>query len=680
MRKISTLLAFLFFTCLFAQTNQVMTPEKLWELGRVGLEDIHPSGKKSIYGVSRYNLNENSSMRELFEVDIATGESKALTQLNGKVYSATYLVGGEKIGFVYKGQYHIMDANGQNIKQLTEIPDGIQNVKVYERSGEIFLLFSKEFKTQKSTADLYPNLPKAEAMVTDDLMYRHWDSWSDDKNQHVCFTRLRLEGGKSLVFDYTDIMKDETFDSPMLPFGGAEDFELSPDAKNIAYVSKKKMGKDYAVSTNSDIYLYNIENKTTSNLTKGMMGYDKNPSWSPEGSFFSWTSMPKDGYESDVNELWLMDVKTGQKFKLVEKDYISSYVWAEEDRILYNHPKDGTEQLNEVEFTFKKNGIKRISQGELLTDQHNYNHFLYANGTIVIERQDMNQATELFALNKKNKLSQITKVNDNIYSSLLKSKVEKRMVTTTDGKQMLTWVIYPPDFDPSKKYPTLLYCQGGPQSQVSQFYSFRWNFQLMAANGYIVVAPNRRGLPGFGVDWNEDISQDWGGQAMKDYLSAIDDISKESYVDTENLGAVGASYGGYSVYMLAGIHEKRFKALISHCGLFNLESWYGSTEEMFFANWDIGGPYWDPAFKTSYTQFNPKNFVQNWDAPILVIHGGLDFRVPINQGMEAFQAAQLRNVPSRFLYFPNEGHWVLSPQNGLLWHSEFFGWLDKWLK
>jgi dipeptidyl aminopeptidase/acylaminoacyl peptidase len=663
----------------FLYSQNKMSPDMLWELGRVGLEDVSDDGEEVLYGVSYYDTDANSSTRELYMVDTEDDERKQLTNFGKRVYSASFLKDDDMIGFVMGGQYYTMDLESGELVKKTNIEGGISNVKAYPFDDQIMLVFSKEFKTMESLSDQYPDLPKAEAMITDDLMYRHWDTWSDDKSQHVCFTRLPWVNGKTEVMDFTDIMKGEAFDSPMLPFGGSEEFELSPDGEQIAYVCKKLSGKEYALSTNSEIYLYTIANAKTTNITEGMMGYDKNPSWSPDGKYFSWTSMPRDGYESDVNSLWIMDLESKEKLKLTENEHISGYSWADDDKIYIGLPKDGTQQIHEIEFRWKPGKSKRISTGTTLDSRHNYTGFVPAGKNLVVTRQDMNHATEIFMYDGKD-LMPVSKVNDALYAKIDSSHVEKRMIKTTDGKDMLTWVIYPPNFDPSKKYPTLLYCQGGPQSQVSQFYSFRWNFQLMAAQGYIVVAPNRRGLPGFGPEWNEQISKDWGGQAMKDYLSAIDAVSEEPFVDKEKRGAVGASYGGYSVYMLAGIHEGRFNALISHCGLFNLKSWYGSTEEMFFANWDLGGSYWDPKNDNTYKLFDPSNYVQNWTAPILVIHGGLDFRVPINQGMEAFQAAQLRDVPSRFLYFPNEGHWVLSPQNGLVWHSEFFGWLDKWLK
>ncbi|MGB0980102.1 MAG: alpha/beta hydrolase family protein, partial [Croceimicrobium sp.] len=383
----------------------------------------------------------------------------------------------------------------------------------------------------------------------------------------------------------------------------------------------------------------------------------------------------------DVNDLIVLDLKTKEKKHvlkssgLYDKYTINSFAWEDEDEFIVGIPYMGSNQIFEVEAKGNSWEFEKISKGD-----HNHNHFEIAKGGLLVARQDMNNATEIYFIKDNGKAKQLTHINDEIYASIGKSKVEKRMIKTSDGKDMLTWVIYPPNFDPAKKYPTLLYCQGGPQSMVSQFYSFRWNFQLMAAQGYIVVAPNRRGLPGFGREWNEKISKDWGGQPMRDYLAAIDAVAKEPYVDNDNLGCVGASYGGYSVYMLAGIHEGRFKSFISHCGLFDLESWYLSTEEMFFANYDLGGPFWEEANAASFSSFDPKDYVQNWNTPMLVIHGGKDFRVPENQGMEAFQAAKLMGVTARFLYFPNEGHWILSPQNGLVWHDQFFGWLDQWLK
>lgn len=675
MKKI-ILLLLVFSGSLFAQ-NKTMTPELLWELGRVSLDAVSPDGKNFVYGVTRYNIDTNRSNRDLYLMSVEGGEAKQLTNLKGGEYGAQFV--GNKIGFEHNGQFHLIDMNGENLTTITDIEGRASGFKAYsQKDGSIKLLFTHMVKTSVTPNEMYPDLPKAEFKVMDDLMYRHWDSWDDHKSSHLGYAQYSGEK----ITNFKDLMEGQVFDSPVPPFGGSESYTMSPDGNTVVYEAKKLKGKDFAEQTNSDLYLYNLKTSQEKNISEGMMGYDKNPQFSPDGKKIAWLSMKTNGYESDVNDLVVMDLATLKKTKVLatagKYDDLTfhSFAWEEKDELYVGVPIGGSNHIFEVELKGEKVEIKRITTGDF-----NYNHFEPAGDYLIVERQDMNNATEIFKFNEdKGTATKLTGINDAIYNSIARGKVEKRMVKTTDGKEMLTWVIYPPNFDPNKKYPTLLYCQGGPQSQVSQFYSFRWNFQLMAAKGYIVVAPNRRGLPGFGREWNEQISGDWGGQAMQDYLSAIDAVSTEPYVDKENLGCVGASYGGYSVYMLAGIHEGRFSSFISHCGLFDLESWYLATEEMFFANFDLGGPYWKPENEKTYERFDPKDYVQNWDTPILVIHGGLDFRVPENQGMQAFNAAQLRGVPSRFLYFPNEGHWILSPQNGLVWHDQFFGWLDKWLK
>ncbi len=660
---------------LSAQSN-VMTPEKLWELGRVGLDAVSPDGKSFVYGVTRYDIKANSGNRDLYLMDIKSGAITQLTNLEGGEYGAHFIANG--VAFNHGGQLHWIGTDGTGLKALTDIEGGVSGAKAYSHpDGALRILFSKSFKTAETPAEMYPELPEAEFRVIDDLMYRHWDSWDDYESMQVCLSRYKDSPAKGFL----NIMEGSKFDSPVPPFGGSESYVLSPDGKYIVYESKRLGGKDFAEQTNSDLFLYNLESGSTTNLSEGMNGYDKNPQFSPDGSKIAWLSMATNGYESDVNDLIIMDLASKKKTHVLKSSgnydqyTFNSFAWEEEDELYVGIPTMGSNQIFEIEKDGDSWEFEKITKGD-----HNHNHFEIVEDGLLVARQDMNNATEVYFIKENGKAKQLTHVNDELYGSIAKSKVEKRMVKTTDGKDMLTWVIYPPDFDPNKKYPTLLYCQGGPQSQVSQFYSFRWNFQLMAAQGYIVVAPNRRGLPGFGREWNEQISKDWGGQSMRDYLAAIDAVSKESYVDESNLGCVGASYGGYSVYMLAGIHEGRFKSFISHCGLFDLESWYLTTEEMFFANYDLGGPYWEEAHAPGYTSFDPKDYVQNWNTPMLVIHGGKDFRVPENQGMEAFQAAKLLGVPARFLYFPNEGHWILSPQNGLVWHDQFFGWLDQWLK
>lgn len=685
MKRIASFILALATTTTFAQ-SQVMTPELLWELGRVSLETVSPDGKTLVYGVTHYDIDENKSNRNLYSMGTDGQNKKQLTDMEGSEYGAYYIKGGEEIAFSHKGQVYTMSADGNDVKQLTDIEGGISNANVYDlKDGRLALLFSKSVKIEKTTEDLYPNLPEAEAYIIDDLLYRHWDSWSDAEYNHLCLAFL--EEGASTVNNFTDLMEGEPYDCPLNPFGGSESFTISPDGKKVVYEAKKLQGREWAESTNSEIYMYDVGSGKTSVLTDGLKGYDKEPKFSPDGSKLAWMSMKTPGYESDVNDIIIHDMESGNRMHVLvaadeyDTKTFQSFGWANERTIYAGVPYMGSNQVFRVSLPKSITESGDVSITKVTKGDYNYNHFELAGKSLIIDRQDMNNATEVYSVSlKKGEALQLTQENDELYSGLNIGKVEKRMVKTSDGKDMLTWVIYPPDFDPNKKYPALLYCQGGPQAQVSQFYSFRWNFQLMAANGYIVVAPNRRGLPGFGREWNEEISGDWGGQAMRDYLSAIDDVKKESYVDENRLGCIGASYGGYSVYYLAGNHDKRFKTFISHCGLFDLENWYLTTEELFFANQDLGGPYWKDANRDTYERFDPKDYVRNWDTPILVIHGGKDFRVPEAQGMAAFQAAKLKGLEARFLYFPNESHWVLNPQNGLIWHDQFFKWLDKYLK
>jgi dipeptidyl aminopeptidase/acylaminoacyl peptidase len=663
-----------------------MTSETLWELGRVSLD--HVSNGKALFGVTNYNLEKNKGNRELFIADLKSNKTTQLTDSKTSKHSGFLVRGGNSYVYIQKDQLYISKihpGNAEKGKKLTAIKGGIGNAKIVELDdGRILLTFSKRVKLDETPLERHPDKPMAEYSVHDDLMYRHWDRWTDYSYNHIAFSIIDLNN-KSPKTNYTDIMAGEKFHSPMPPFGGSESFDISANGRYILYASKKLIGKDFTTHTNSKIYLYDRETKRTSTLN-GLEGYDNNPTFSPDGQNIAFTAMPEDGYESDVNQLYVIPRdQSGEKraiIPIIPAEYINSYKWIDNKTIIYNETTEATQQIRRLDLIKGKNGLAARRTKELTNGDFNYGEFGVSGDLIITERQDHNNATEIFKINSKKYVSPapLTKVNKGIYDSIEIGNVEKRWISTSDGKKMLTWVFFPPNFDAEKKYPTLLYCQGGPQAAISSFYSFRWNFQLMAAKGYIVVAPNRHGVPGFGKEWNEQISNDWGGQAMRDYLAAIDTLAQESYVDENKLGAIGASYGGYSVYMLAGIHNNRFKALISHCGLFNMESWYLSTEEMFFANKDVGGPYWQANVPKAYTEFNPRNFVQNWTAPLLVIHGGKDFRVPVNQGIEAYQAAQLRGIPSRFLHFQNEGHWILNPQNGLVWHTEFFSWLDKWLK
>lgn len=659
--------------------QEKMTPELLWKLGRVSGEAVTPDGKNVIFGVSQYDVNENKSERNLYTIPVSGGAVKQLTEAAGAESIVHIDPKTGLIWFIYKGQLWTMNGDGSAKKQVTDYQDGLSNVRISPDGKHI--LFSKEVQILKiHSTDRYPELKKSDAYVFDDLMYRHWDTWEDGKFQHIFYATF----GNGKIGEARDIMKDEPYDCPQMPFGGREDAIWSPDGKFIVYATKKKFGKEYAQSTNTDIFIYDLASGRTTNLTEGILGYDTAPAFNQNGSRMAWLSMDEDGYESDKNDILVYDFKSLKTYNLT-KDWdgtVASWQWSNDgSRIYFVAPVKGTEQLFEISNIsdpgkFTARNIRQVTKGVF-----DINGIIGQSGNqLVVSRTDMNHAAELYRVDlKSGLLNQLTSVNNIIYSRLALSKIEERHIRTTDNKDMLAWVIYPPDFDPSKKYPTLLYCQGGPQSALSQFYSFRWNFQLMAANGYIVIAPNRRGMPGHGVKWNEDISGDWGGQPIRDYLSAIDDISKESYVDKDRLGAVGASYGGFSVYMLAGVHNNRFKTFIAHDGLFDLRSWYGTTEELWFANKDIGGPYWGSKVPQSYKQSSPIEFADKWNTPIMIVQGGIDYRVPVEQGLEAFQLAQLKGIKSRLLYLPGENHWVMGAQNAIVWQREFFKWLSETL-
>ena len=618
--------------------QQILSPEALWKLGRVSAIGISKDGKSIVYKVATPSVEENKSNSKFYTIPVTGGNAVEIQENDTKNL--------------------VVDKNIS--------PDGK------------YILSSQEVKTENVLGkDFYPELEKSEAQIYDGLDYRHWDTWNNGTHNHVFYAINK--GSKATPID---IMKGEPFDSPQKPFGGDEDYIWSLNSKSIIYVCKKKFGTAYATSTNTDLYEFDIETKTTKNLTENNPGYDTNPAFSPSGDL-TWLQMKRDGYEADKNDIIVrfkgMDINLTANWD----GSVESFKWSPDGKKIYfTAAIDGTIQLFEVNFpglTKIAVTVKQVTSGDF--DVHGIVGI--SGDNIIVSRTDMNHADEIYSYNLKKKIvTQLTKTNDETYSKLALPKFERRYVTTTDGKKMLVWVILPPNFDKTKKYPTLLYCQGGPQSPLTQFYSFRWNFSLMASQGYVVVAPNRRGMYGHGQAWNEQISKDWGGQVMDDYLSAIDDVSKESYVDKSRLGCIGASYGGYSVYYLAGIHNNRFKTFISHDGVFNTQSMFGTTEEVFFNNWDFGGAYWEKdnvAAQKAYNQFNPINFVDKWNTPILIIQGGKDYRVCIGQAQEAFQAAQLKGIKSRFLYFPEENHWVLKPQNGMVWQREFYKWLKETL-
>jgi dipeptidyl aminopeptidase/acylaminoacyl peptidase len=620
-------------------TDKIITPEDLWQLKRLSPLGLNQAQTHLLYRVTVPNIESNGFDSKVYQVPVNGGSSQLVESYQGLV-------------------------TNKNIS-----PD--RSKKLFHEAVKIDSVLG---------SDRYESLSSSDAYVFDDLNYRHWDTWNDGSFKHVFYQDLASE-------EKIDIMQDEPYSAPQSPFGGDEDYIWGLQGQHIYYVSKKVQGVDYVTSTNTDIYRYTLSTKETINLTADNLGYDKSPAFSSKGQL-AWLRMKTPGYEADKSDIMIMLDDTVLNLTGHWDESVQSFFWSNDaSRIYFTAATAGTIQLFQVSLPNRLNA--KTKTDALVIEQLTEGMFdvngivAEVDGKLIVTRNSMNAAREIYTFNIKDKsLQALTTANDEFYASKDLPSVKKRMVKTADGHDMLVWVIYPPNFDESKKYPTLLYAQGGPQSPLSQFYSFRWNFQLMASQGYIVVAPNRRGMPGHGVAWNEAISKDWGGGAMQDYLDAIDDISKESYVDNERLGMIGASFGGYSVFYLAGHHEKRFKTFISHDGVFDFRSMYGTTEELFFVNHDIGGPYWDKdntAAQKSYNDFNPSNFVENWDTPMLVIQGGRDYRVPIGQGIQAFQAARLLGLKSRLVYFPEENHWVLTPQNGLVWQHEFFKWLDDTL-
>ena len=649
-----------------------LTPEALWAMGRIN--SVHPDAKtgKIAYTVSYYSVEENRSTSWIRVCKLENGELKTEQEFVG--HSPVW----------HNGELCYINKDGQVVigeKILTGFDKDIEGFLLSPQADKIILI--AQVKTIASTADKHPDLPLASGRVVDDLMYKHWDEWIETAPHPFLCELKSMKGSKSSkeleVVNCIDLLEGTPYESPMKPFGGVEQLAWSPDGQQIAYTCRKKSGLEYAISTNSDIYLYDLVTGSHTNLTEGHGGYDTNPSYSPDGQWIAWQSMERDGYESDENRLMIQNLQTGEKRFLTQgmETNVDAYYWKDNNLLVFSAVWHATSMLYQVNL-----------QGEricLTTGQYDYVPGGNIGDTYYCLRHSMREANEIYAFTpaQDNSIIQFTHENENIYSQITMGTVVPRWQKTTDGKQMLTWIIYPPHFDPSKKYPTLLYCEGGPQSPVSQFWSFRWNFMMMAANDYIIVAPNRRGLPGFGNEWNEQISGDYGGQCMKDYLSAIDEfVASESYVDKDRLGCVGASFGGFSVYWLAGHHDKRFKAFIAHDGIFNMEMQYLETEEKWFANWDMGGAYWDKSNITAQRTFanSPHRFVDKWDTPILCIHGEKDYRILANQSMAAFDAAKMRGVEAQLLVFPDENHWVLKPQNGILWQRTFFAWLDKYLK
>lgn len=685
-----------------------MTPEALWAMGRIGSYAVAPDGKTLVYQVSYYSVKENKSHTMLYVQPLKAGKTiakaVALTQDSKSESDPAWIEGGKKIAFLRDGQVWKMNADGTNRVKVTDSKIDIEGFLFSPDGSKVILIKSLPYhgSIQKNPDDL----PKATGRLVTDLNYRHWDHYVETIPHPFV---ANVNGDKA--DDGVDILDKQPYECPMAPFGGIEQLAWSPDSKQIAYTCRKKEGVAYAISTDADIYLYNVATRATRNLckpegyqepkidpTKTMrdqavnhqagdmqVGYDVNPKFSPDGKYIAWQSMKNDGYESDRNRLCIMDLATGKKTYVTEKfdSNVDDYIWNSDSRTLYF--LGCWHACVNIYQTDLNGSVKQLTDG-----WHDFGSLkLLAPGKLIATRHSMTEPDDIYQVNinkteKKSVAVRLTAENDHILDQLAKPTVQQRWVKTTDGKQELVWIILPPHFDANKKYPTLLYCEGGPQSPVSQFWSYRWNFSIMAAHGYVIVAPNRRGLPGFGSKWNEEISGDWTGQCMKDYLSAIDDATANlPYVDKDRLGCVGASFGGFSVYYLAGHHDKRFKCFIAHDGAFNLESMYTDTEEDWFSNWEYDDAYWNKDMtanaKRTYDN-SPHKFVDKWDTPILCIHGEKDYRINANQGMGAFNAARMRGIPAELLIFPDENHWVLKPQNGILWQRTFFNWLDRWLK
>lgn len=684
-----------------------LTPEALWAMGRIGNFSLSGDGQTAVYNVSYYSVSENKSHSVLYTMNMKDSSSRQLTHTSDSESGAIFIKKGRKIAYMSavsgSNQVWEMNPDGTERRQLSFEEDDVIDFLFSPDEKKVILI--KEVSTDAVITAKEADLPKASGMVINDLMYKHWDSYiTAIPHPFVAdFNGEKISGA-------SDLLANEPYECPMLPFGGIEQLAWSPTSSSIAYTCRKKTGKAYAISTDSDIYLYDLATKQTRNLCKPEgyaapetsnetasletqavnhqksdcnVGYDQNPQFSPDGRYIAWSSMERDGYESDRTRLCILDLKTGEKSYVTEsfESGVNEFCWAHDSRTLY--------------FTGVWHGRTQIyctnlkGQVRQLTDDvcdYTLLGLGADNKTLIAKRHSISQADEVYTIalkGDKGIARQLTQENKYFYDNLTFGEVKERWVKTTDGKEELCWVIYPPHFDPNKKYPALLFCEGGPQSPVSQFWSFRWNFQIMAANDYIIIAPNRRGLPGFGMEWLEAISGDYSGQCMQDYLSAIDDISKEPYVYADRLGAVGASFGGYSVYWLAGNHEGRFKCFIAHDGIYNTQQQYVETEEMWFPNWDLKSAPWvknaEGQMQKAYAT-SPHLYVDRWDTPILCIHGQRDFRIEYTQAESAFAAARMRGIEAQLLLFPDENHWVLKPQNGILWQRTFFRWLDKWLK
>ena len=664
------------------------TPEVMWKMGRLGGAALSPDAKTALYTITRYSMTENRGLTQIYTRDMASGQERELTDNTSNNADAQWSADGKLIYFTSSRsgstQVWQMNADGSAAKQLTDVEGGVEGYGIAPTGDKIFYV-KKVHAADIKSSDVHKDMDKSQARIYDDLMVRHWNYWDEGEYSHIFVADLTADGVKN---DKDILGAEAAWDAPLAPYFDVAEIAWSNNGKMLAYTCKPLTGAEYAISTDSDIFIYNTEDGSTLNINKiltnrGMrimehVGYDRYPVWSPDDTQLAFCSMATPGYESDKDRLFVYNLASQQSTYLTpDFDHsASNVIWKDNSTLYFLSPIEGTQQICKVAIDNAK--VDVITSGD-----HDIATMSIAGDKCLTTLMTISRDKEIYEANLADgSLTQLSNINAHVYDNVKMGEVQKRWIKTTDGKEMLTWVILPPDFDPTKKYPTLLYCEGGPQSVVSQGWSYRWNFQLMASQGYVVVAPNRRGCPSFGSEWREQISGDYAGQNIQDYLAAIDTVAKEPWCDTDHLGCVGASYGGYSVYYLAGNHDKRFKAFISHCGIFNFESMYGETEELFFINHDYGGNYWDKSNKVAQRSYanSPHKFVDQWDTPIMIITGEYDFRIPYTQSLQAFTAARMKGLDSRLVEFENEGHQVFKPQNSIVWNREFFGWLDKYLK
>ena len=650
-----------------------LSAKDLYMVKRIGEAQISPDGNWVLYVLSSPSISDNKLFKDIYAVSVDGKETKQITSDDAADFNPRWSPDGKEIAYISDKDgvpqiYKQAFPKGSPVK-VTDLENGVSNMH-WSPDGKHFS-FTSEVKLQETTAEKYPKYPKANVRIYDALPVRHWDHWIDENFSHLFI--IPAEGGEVI-----DVNKGEEFDTPLQPFGGAEEICWSPDGKEIAYTSKKMGGLEFVKSTDSDIYIFDVESGDTRNITQGMKGFDKAPNYSPDGQWIAFHSQERGGFESDRIRIMLYNRENAEIKELTTNldQWVFEDVWSPDSESMYFTATDsGTVKLFNIDLA---GNIKVVNGGW-------FNHsspLISSDGqTLVYGKESMLRPVDLYTMEVATKTeNQITDLNKELFANIKDAEIREKWIPAKDGKLIHCWVLLPPEFDENKKYPMITYLQGGPQSMIGQRFHFRWNYFLMASNDYVMLLPNRRGLPGFGQEWNDAISLDWGGKPMDDIIAATDHMTKEPYINPDKVGAVGASAGGYAAFWLAGNHEGRFKAFIAHCGVFNLESMYGSTEELWFPNWEYGGPYWDEEHKPNFVKNSPHNYVQNWDTPIMITTGEYDFRVPYTQSLEAFTAAQAQGVESKLLVFPEETHFIAHPQEFIVWSSEFFDWLDKYLK